>query len=539
MSQAQNLHALLDQTGWIHALAKRLVADPHLAADLAQDTTLSALEREPDERGPLRGWLATVMRNNLAKLRRGDTNRSAREREDARGTVLEPSAHDVVEKAETHRNVVLSVLALEEPYRSTLLMRFFEQLSYDEIARRTGVTPAAVNSRVTRGLEQLRARLENTYGGDRRALALALSPLAKLPTGVAVPILGAKIMYAAIGTLAATLLAVTVSVGLSGGEREQQTPASAPRGTSTETSVEPQLAAPAYFDHGPREVNLPAPGAQQRQQPQQKKKDDTNAWKTELFSARLLPATVEKLTVNTGSGDIEVAQSTSNQLEITAKVRAKLDTVAPASLTQVFEDHVEVTEEEGVLKIEDKHHNERGWSVSFVVGVPGKLPLGANSGSGDVIIRRAQGMVDANTGSGDVKIALPGERVQTLSANTGSGDVEIEVASIEGKLAANTGSGDVAMLVTDPSSPGKAGLSSGSGDLLLIVPANVVASFDLETNGDGIQMPRALGIEVKKELGGTTKARGSIGSGGGSYKLRSGSGELKVELGTALPVKEK
>ena len=152
MASTQNLHALLDQTSWIHALARQLVSDPHLAADLAQDTTVDALERGPDGARPLRGWLVTVMRNNLAKLRRGEGNRAARE-DARRGTGLEPAALEVVEKAETHRNVVLAVLALEEPYRSTLLMRFFEQFSYDEIARRTGVTRAVVNSRVMRVLE--------------------------------------------------------------------------------------------------------------------------------------------------------------------------------------------------------------------------------------------------------------------------------------------------------------------------------------------------------------------------------------------------
>ncbi|MSR63722.1 MAG: sigma-70 family RNA polymerase sigma factor [Planctomycetes bacterium] len=538
MTNAQNLHALLDQTGWIHALAQRLVADPHLAADLAQETTIDALEREPDGRSSLRGWLATVMRNNLAKLRRGERNRSARERADARGTVLEPSAHDVVERAETHRNVVLSVLALDEPYRSTLLMRFFEQLSYDEIARRTGVTSAAVNSRVTRGLEQLRARLENTYGGDRRALGLALTPLAKLPTSVAVPFLGAKMMYAAIGTLAVTLVAVTATVSLTGGERGTKTPTSPRDGASEETSPETVLTpATAFFDHGPREANLPAP-EQREEQRQQKQQDDANVWKTELFSARLLPATVQKLAVNSGAGNIEVIASNSNQLEITAKVRAKLDTVEARALTQVFEDHVDVSEEDGLLKIEDKHHNERGWSVSFVVGVPGKLPLSANSGSGDVIVRQARSEVTANTGSGDVKVALAGERVEMLLANTGSGDVEVEVGSIEGMLDANTGSGNVRMHVADPSSPGKASLSSGSGDLFLVVPANVVGSFAMRTNGDGIDVPPGLGFEVKKESDGF-KARGVLGSGGGSYTLSSGSGQLKLALGNALPAKPK
>src|SRR5262249_36122675 len=111
MASTQSLHALLDQTGWIHALARKLVADPHLAADLAQDTTVDALERGPDAARPLRGWLVTVMRNNLAKLRRGEGHRAARE-STRRVEEPEPATSDVVEKAETHRNVVLGVLAL-------------------------------------------------------------------------------------------------------------------------------------------------------------------------------------------------------------------------------------------------------------------------------------------------------------------------------------------------------------------------------------------------------------------------------------------
>ncbi len=533
MTNGRSLHALLEQTSWIHALARRLVADPHLAADLAQDTCVDALAARPDAERPLRGWLATVMRNRLAKLRRGEHNRTLREERASRGE-LESSTLEVVERAETHRNVVLAVLALEEPYRSTLLMRFFEQLSYDEIARRTGVTRAAVNSRITRGLAELRARLETTYGGDRRALCLALTPLAKLSPGVATTLLGAKIMHVAIGTAAATLLAVSVSVTRSDGERETSAPPALVAATTEPQPVNEELEQPLFAGRAPLAAETSEPASAENAL-QEKRQSEENVWKTELFHAQLVPATVESLAVNATSGDIEVLRSASGQLEIQAKVSAKLGVVPNHELTQIFEDHVDVFEEEGVLHIEDKHRDSRGWSVSFVARVPGELPLTANSGSGDIVVRHAPREVQANTGSGDVRVDLFGERVQALVANTGSGDVVIEVSAVEEKLAANTGSGDVVMRVVERDSPGGIGLNSGSGDIQLVVVPGVSGTFDLETSGEDIVLPRELGIEVKREAGGLLSARGSVGNGGGTYRLRSGSGELKVELGNALP----
>ncbi len=535
MSDTQSLHALLDQTSWIHALARRLVADPHLAADLAQDTCVDALEQRPDGARPLRGWLATVMRHNLAKLRRGEQNRTARERA-APSAVLEPATHDVVERAEAHRNVVLAVLALEEPYRSTLLMRFFEQLSYDEIARRTGSTRAAVNSRVTRGLVQLRQRLEHAYGGDRRALALALVPLAKLPTGVAATLFGVQVMHIAIGTAAATLLAVGVSVGLSTTGAHLEPASLAAMIPEPARATSGPLRTPLVFVPAAEPSATRVELAPQREQEQRIHEADKDLWKAEVFRTEVLAPTVESLAVNTGSGDVEVAESNSGRLEIQAKVHARLGVVPASELTQVFEDHVEVREEKGVLVIEDKHRRARGWGVDFVVRVPGRLPLSANSGSGDVVVRRAGGSVSANSGSGDVRIELAGERLTSLNANTGSGDVRAEVLSIEKKLNANTGSGDVSVLLVEASSPGAARLNTGSGDVLLVVPANIVGSFELETYGDSIEFPRALGLVVQKDVSGRQRVEGVVGSGGGSYGLNSGSGGLRVELGNALPV---
>ena len=202
-----NLDALLDQTGRVHSLARRLVNDPNTADDLAQEGWVQALERRPDTGGPLRGWLATVLRNNLGRLRRGDANRLTRERRVSRAERDDASA-EVLEKASTHKDVVLAVLALEEPYRGTVLMRYFEQLSYSEIARRMHVTKATVNSRITRGLAQLREKLEAEYG-DRHALRMALAPLAFHPAGALA--ISSKTMI--LTTLAVSTAVTTLALG--------------------------------------------------------------------------------------------------------------------------------------------------------------------------------------------------------------------------------------------------------------------------------------------------------------------------------------
>lgn len=536
MANTQSLHALLDQTGWIHALARRLVRDPHLADDLAQDTCIEALQHEPDGSRPLRGWLATVMRNQLAKLRRGDHSRTAREQE-PRGEPFAPDALDVVERAETHRNVVLAVLALDEPYRSTLLMRFFEQLSYDEIAERTKVTRAAVNSRITRGLAELRTRLEQAYGGDRRALGLALLPLAKLPTGLAIPtLLGLKTMHVVIGTASAALLVTALSVGSFGGRTASEPAATSHANLAASRPEEVEMRAPLFL-----ETSEPADSGriELAQEPRQRRervqtKEDPNNWTAELYQGFAMAPTVQSLAVNASSGDIEINASTSGRLEVRARVSADLNRTEASQRTQLFEDHVNLVEEDGVLRIEDKHRNGRGWSVSFVVAVPRDLPLSANSGSGDVVLRVGRGKVKANSGSGDVRVELAHERLQSLGANTGSGNVVVEVDSIEGELGANSGSGDVTLRVADPSSPGAANLNTGSGSVRLMVPANVVGSFDLETFSGEVRLPPSFGIETRHDVSGARTAEGTLGSGGGAYKLRSGSGNVEVEIGSAL-----
>ena len=196
MTAKLDVPALLAQTGWTRALARSLASDAHLADDLVQDAWVAALERPPDLGRPVRGWLASVLRNRWVDLSRGRNRRTERERGAASEEAL-PSSRDVVERAEVLRELVGAVLALDEPYRTTVLLRFFEELPQREVARRMQTTTATVNSRLTRALAKLRGRLSR---GGRGSWLHVLVPLLREPAAPA----------AALGALAMKVVAVSV-----------------------------------------------------------------------------------------------------------------------------------------------------------------------------------------------------------------------------------------------------------------------------------------------------------------------------------------
>src|SRR6186713_2978658 len=177
-SRRPDCEALLSQAGWVRALAGHLTADAHAAEDLSQDALAAALARPPPGDRPLRGWLAGIVRNLARQHRRSAGNRAARERVAARAEGESASA-ELLERLESHRAVVEAVARLEDPYRTAILLRYFEGLAPAAIAARTGTPLRTVHTRLHRALARLRAELDRAHGGDRRAWLLALIPFAR------------------------------------------------------------------------------------------------------------------------------------------------------------------------------------------------------------------------------------------------------------------------------------------------------------------------------------------------------------------------
>lgn len=177
---------LLGHAGWVRGLARSLVQDDATADDLVQDVWTQALHTPPDDRGSARPWLATVLRNLARDRGRTGGRRRRREERVARSEAVADTA-TVVARAETHRRLVEAVMALPEPYRETVLLRYFEGLPPRTVAERMDVPVETVRTRTRRALERLRTRLDTGEGGRdawRAALLpIALGPVADTPSG--------------------------------------------------------------------------------------------------------------------------------------------------------------------------------------------------------------------------------------------------------------------------------------------------------------------------------------------------------------------
>ncbi|MEM7205038.1 MAG: sigma-70 family RNA polymerase sigma factor [Planctomycetota bacterium] len=165
---------LLAHAPWVRQLAGELVGDASRADDVAQDAMLAALQRPPRP-GNVRGWLATVVTNATRAQRRADRRRAARERRAARPERA-PATADVVARAGVHRQLVTLVLELEEPFRTVILLRFFDGLTVPDIAARLSIPTKTVHSRLARGVERLRGHLDAQHG-ERHVWIAALAPL--------------------------------------------------------------------------------------------------------------------------------------------------------------------------------------------------------------------------------------------------------------------------------------------------------------------------------------------------------------------------
>lgn len=170
---------LLAHADFVRSLARSLVLDEHRAADLVQETWLAAIQHPPRTKRSARPWLQRVMRNFAVSFHRAESRRSKREKAVARPEGV-PSADEVIEREEVRRSVVETVLNLEEPYGSAILLRYYESLPPDRVAERLNVSVETVRTRLKRGLAKLRERLNRKFGNDRKSWCFALAPLAGL-----------------------------------------------------------------------------------------------------------------------------------------------------------------------------------------------------------------------------------------------------------------------------------------------------------------------------------------------------------------------
>ncbi len=118
---------LAQHLGFARRLARALVGDVHLAEDVSQDALADLLTRPAATLRNPRAYLAAAVQHGASRSQRSGERRLAREREVARPEHVLSSA-ELVEAMELHRRVVEALLALDEPVREALVLRYFESL---------------------------------------------------------------------------------------------------------------------------------------------------------------------------------------------------------------------------------------------------------------------------------------------------------------------------------------------------------------------------------------------------------------------------
>jgi len=157
-----------------------LTGKREVAEDLFQETWMRVLLRGAQYNGKARfdTWLFTIARNLVIDLSRKRTMASLDEMsergEDERPFEIPetgPSPLEQFQSREDCAEVGEVLLKLEPTYREVLVLRFYEELSLEEIAAVTKAPLSTVKSRLYRGLAALKPQMEQLRGARHFAEA--------------------------------------------------------------------------------------------------------------------------------------------------------------------------------------------------------------------------------------------------------------------------------------------------------------------------------------------------------------------------------
>jgi RNA polymerase sigma-70 factor (ECF subfamily) len=164
---AEALEALLRrQEPRLYRFARRLCRNPADAEDVLQESLLAAARGIRSFRGAssLSTWLYTIARSHCIKKHRrrrpseisleAEEAQSARDRPDAA-----PDPEATLEARRLQRALERAIARLDQPYREVLVLRDVEGLTAPEVATVTGLSVAAVKSRLHRARARVREEL--------------------------------------------------------------------------------------------------------------------------------------------------------------------------------------------------------------------------------------------------------------------------------------------------------------------------------------------------------------------------------------------
>lgn len=155
--------------GAVYTFCVKMLLDKDLAKDVLQETFIRVFENRARliNSGSFRAWLFTIARNQCLNLIRRE--RRQLPLDTAGDEVLRSPELPIsdLEKSEQVDLVNEYLARLKEDYREVLVLREYQNLSYEEIAAITRSTLSAVKSRLFKARRKLAEFMEET---EKRAI---------------------------------------------------------------------------------------------------------------------------------------------------------------------------------------------------------------------------------------------------------------------------------------------------------------------------------------------------------------------------------
>lgn len=154
----------------VYDLISHIVSNPSDAADVLQDVFVKVFKRVGQFQGEssLKTWIYRIAVHEASNHRRSWLRRFRREPvsleegwvESRASQSRDDTPYQALEKAERQERVRKALASLAQPYRTVVVLREIEELSYEEIAQVLGIAEGTVKSRLMRGRELLRRKLD-------------------------------------------------------------------------------------------------------------------------------------------------------------------------------------------------------------------------------------------------------------------------------------------------------------------------------------------------------------------------------------------
>jgi RNA polymerase sigma-70 factor (ECF subfamily) len=136
--------------------------DTTTASDVTQQVFLKLITNFRHFRGDsaFSTWLYRLVVNTCIDMARGNNARAAREDSLSAMTIASaPSPEDYLAQEQIARSIQSAVSDLPPEFRLAILLRYFEELSYEEIAKALNCSIGTVSSRLSRGHRLLAEKL--------------------------------------------------------------------------------------------------------------------------------------------------------------------------------------------------------------------------------------------------------------------------------------------------------------------------------------------------------------------------------------------